>query len=739
MSAVYDIDNIEVNEHDISILEGLMENEENELMFFQMAYVDNKENASYVHYLMKHFTNYVQGKFDQETENNKSIGTFLYGLSENTIMGEFLIEWSTFMTNNLSSSESMEILTLLLKNVHTCVHKKLGKDMITQQNTDKCNITHKIWSIEHFRKTIKHFPVLETGQSYMDNGFLSSFHTKKKWYDNYSEVIGALTPLIEDKSIHDDIVNQMWNMFNMNIAYTTGNVEMIDKKKCSTICYNNVLLTFIIKLFRSYDVENIIYNIKKYERFNVSEYAIDNLPFDVKLCVTVMYGINIAYMPLTSQMKSLKSDIRYASSSTPHYPPQYGGIARFKQDLETKLARTKALYELNKEDVMHLYRSYSSISNIIVSDLIFTDVITYVGESYKSFDGDYMLLEFVSEIVGGMNNTCKNEHTRYYATDLVFLITDELGYSCFGQKLLQNMVNYLNDVNYFKWSMLQRAISHHKNILTLVIMLLDSPNVLVENSESILVGMLFNLTKTALNMYSKADDIIQSVRDSYSASSRKLINLPKEVKDIYVDLINIIIFTLEVTADMYHKKKVINQYKELENQIVTLITDTFIRMTNGSSDMFVLVKMPKMASDVTMCAINLLNIYCSPYMLDNMCYNKQLFIDGINSSKIVEATKMKLTEMFSQYVEPDEIEYPSEFYDPFSCIEIVDPVLLPKINVMHDKTTIIAAIRHNPINPHTREPLTEQILNEYNELPEIKQKISEFLELKEKIRCESLP
>lgn len=79
--------------------------------------------------------------------------------------------------------------------------------------------------------------------------------------------------------------------------------------------------------------------------------------------------------------------------------------------------------------------------------------------------------------------------------------------------------------------------------------------------------------------------------------------------------------------------------------------------------------------------------------------------------------------------EEPEIEYPDEFLDPLVCTVIKDPVLLPnmKEDVFIDKSTIIRQLLNKEENPFTREKLTIEELEEYNNKEDIQEKIHSFI------------
>ena len=52
--------------------------------------------------------------------------------------------------------------------------------------------------------------------------------------------------------------------------------------------------------------------------------------------------------------------------------------------------------------------------------------------------------------------------------------------------------------------------------------------------------------------------------------------------------------------------------------------------------------------------------------------------------------------------------------------------MIPNVDLIFDKTSIMSQIYHEKINPYTRDFLDESIIEAYNKKPEIITKITEF-------------
>ena len=107
-------------------------------------------------------------------------------------------------------------------------------------------------------------------------------------------------------------------------------------------------------------------------------------------------------------------------------------------------------------------------------------------------------------------------------------------------------------------------------------------------------------------------------------------------------------------------------------------------------------------------------LYCNLYDSDMMT-ELDNYMDNY-MTRVIE------TETFDE-------ELPTEFCDPILCTPLVEPVMLPNVTDLYfDKSCIVNQLYHEQKNPYTREPLTLDTLQEYNETPEVCEKIALHME-----------
>jgi hypothetical protein len=99
-------------------------------------------------------------------------------------------------------------------------------------------------------------------------------------------------------------------------------------------------------------------------------------------------------------------------------------------------------------------------------------------------------------------------------------------------------------------------------------------------------------------------------------------------------------------------------------------------------------------------------------------------------NKCIEMISKLKDEILNLNENQSSTEPPEIFIDPIGCIIMNDPVTLPSSNIILDRTIIIKHLLTTNNDPFTRENLTIDDLNEFNNKKEISEKMSQ---LKEKI------
>ena len=684
--------------------------------------------------IFSYFTTFISNELDIEGTQ-----VFLENLYNDSICNKFMDKW--FELNTHDSKYMYNLLILLLQNIHECSNNIAIAENITNNNEIdmiRYKLTNKIWSYQYFRNLIKLAPKLDTGYDYLDNGIFCSLFKKTKWYNKLDIVItNALENIINDKSIHNDLIANIWDMFNVNISYTLNNVFVVSDKECSPVYFTYLLLKLIFEIIDIYKIDDIILNITNDSNiYNIKEYQIDTLPFFHKLYITALYGISISHISLHKMLHNYSDELKHLEMNDIISLLINSSVKNRKQQIITLKSSIQRIEEILKQSpalIQCIYYSYEKIYTKIVMQEIFNDILTYID--YVSLNPNFnmhsKLLEFSSNIMGGLNNNVTNKHVRYYAAEIIFKLSPVLGYNSFGN-ILNNIFHYLNEVDFFKWSMISKAVIHHKNIQQMLIIILDNykNNSNIEQLESSITGTLFNIIKNALDMYTYLDELIDQINSQTPVNYRPVSRLSKEMKDVCVELMNNVEYALVITTNIFKQNLIANKYLDVEQELSIFIIHNIEKLSRGSHFLYTLVRRPDLAQSILTLTYDIIAIHLSDEMLENFVNHKDLILETIDSISFDNDEKQKIKDKFNSYVHNEINDYPDEFLDPITCSAIENPVMIPNNNNFFDKTTILMQLRHEKINPYTKEPLTEEILNEHNKKQEIQILLNDFLDKK---------
>ena len=103
--------------------------------------------------------------------------------------------------------------------------------------------------------------------------------------------------------------------------------------------------------------------------------------------------------------------------------------------------------------------------------------------------------------------------------------------------------------------------------------------------------------------------------------------------------------------------------------------------------------------------------------------------DNISNIKFKNINRTELEKWIQIYKHIGTEEEYYEIEDGLLCSCVVKPVFLPNTDLVFDKYIVESSLWETCINSYTREPLTMEEFNEYNEEPHIKEEIKKKYEI----------
>jgi hypothetical protein len=277
----------------------------------------------------------------------------------------------------------------------------------------------------------------------------------------------------------------------------------------------------------------------------------------------------------------------------------------------------------------------------------------------------------------------------------------------------KNLFKYVCDVNYYEITEPTTYLNHTYKLLEIISLItgfgekeLNQPRALIANS-------LYVFFKTGLKLFEIFNNIC----------SNNILRQP--------GVLNKLIFSIILIFDIYkniYKNKIIKDiYPEVCMKYSILIFELLKVSTDLNHGIYTKIYRPDLAYTI----IN--NVYKSIlYHLDThsiyLLDIKDIIINNMENFPILSENNR--INIINKLIEINKIEYSSEFLDPLCNTEIINPVKIPDIDEIFDKSSILTHIYDSKQNPYTRNLLTVDILEEYNNRENIKNQIDDFIKRK---------
>lgn len=709
------------------LIQKLMEAQEddNELSIFLECYNENPENKEII---LNFLTSFITGSF-----NPNHTDRFLLILKENEIEQIRMIEdWTDFLNKQHSEENNFGILNKILDRI--CAIEKMDQ---------RCRLTKIIWKFKNFRKLLqKEIPKCANGVEYETKGIFRSVYDIKLFIvNNYvdldidvNHLIETFKPLIEDETIHKSLVQYFSHILKVNMTYTQENPNFV-KDKTSMPQFVFFIMRMIFELINYYNLTNLVeFVISNQQVYELKDYMFksDNIPIQHQLLQIAYYSILISHIYSIKNYLHYKREIEILGSNQLINLSPLFTITGIQEIIDRTKPIIKCLISRFTNDtnlmIQNLYLEYPKIAKFLKSDDICNDIILFVD--YESqldtkFHDDLSsnLYSIISRIMGGFIGSdlaITQNHVRYYAMDLILYLVPKLGFQSFGT-IFDDMFSYLSEVDIFKLTDQIQAIKHQKNIVEVFTYLLDYTTILNQNRPRIVSGTLFNLLRRAIETLTYFKDFI--------AQSHMFTMIPN-IRTFCVEMFELIIRTLVIYKEIYSKKIISEVIPEVENKYVTFISELISKLSKKDHEIYTIIQLPETAQDIIRLSYE--TIYLRVDEIPQYLYEiKDTILNNIECSMLGKNEKDQIISVLLSY-QSEKIEYPPEFQCTLTLANITDPVMLPLMEDFFDKTSIVTQIYHDPIHPYTRDPLTIEILEEFNKRPEIIQKILDFNDRKNK-------
>lgn len=299
-------------------------------------------------------------------------------------------------------------------------------------------------------------------------------------------------------------------------------------------------------------------------------------------------------------------------------------------------------------------------------------------------------------------------------------------------KLLEAIIIYHDENDMFKIEKLPTAHKYYKLSLEILEKIISNSEIEENSMNQIFLKFFYKINSHNISFIDMLTELCKEIShyvNNYNSNAYQL---------KFMDIVKIIMNNIYLSLQLVNKiisNKILNpaMFKgEIILPIITLATNVIKYFTDGKIPIYNIFNMNFEALDI---------MKESLYILHKLIVNDE-FKELIQETKdiIIETLpyiKFNDDELYIKEELKYNIEYqkgenkleniPEDFLDPLIYTLIKEPVMIPNVDLIFDKSSIMSQIYHEKINPYTRDFLDEGILKVYNDDPKIQEKLKEFL------------
>lgn len=716
ISHIFNLDEFEndevLNSYDILILNKILE-EEDKIAYLNDCYSKslNYENC-YKDLAKQYLSTFIFG--DIEMQHKKDF--------ENWVLDNKFDYWDIITSNKNAES----IYFGLLKN-----YSKMNDSDVKYYNIKK------LLSIDHIQDFLKQKRSLN-GMDEQQNGPFSWF-IQKPFNPNIDVLFDTLEPLYSKKKNLDKLLNRIKYILNLNKAFSYSDFNRIDVDKTSSTTFMYIILRILIKLLIKYSDKNLKFT-KSFPRNDFKMYTTDCTftKIFILTCKAYFTCYNyqlIVYDELNYSIKRLNNKIN--SIKLMNNDSYTRTLFQKLEDLKKKfnLIEQIVLNGEYKKDIEYFIEHYIQ-KKIHINDE-FIDSLTLASLRQLKYLNDYnishIIRDYYLNLIGG---DTVNPHIRYNAMIYILDIIDIKGFMGMHVNILTKIFKYLSEVNFFDNYSPESVHDHLINIMSTIsrICILMNKNDIpkYEENYSVVFKGIHKMASKIMDYLELINQIVKNIKSKPHLMTKPLLLVRSYGEIIENTMIRITTIISTLASVLQNIIGDIDQLNiELIMPINTLIIQIFKFFSEGSNPIYTIFKKNMESLEIMTTAFNIINVIKENKIFKREIYEYiEIIKDMIPRIKLQDNIKNDLDTYFKNFQDiEDYIDYkllPNEFIDPILCTQIRDPIMIPHVDLIFDKSSILSQLYHENINPYTREPLTLEDIEQYNNLPNVIEKINIF-------------
>lgn len=534
------------------------------------------------------------------------------------------------------------------------------------------------------------------------------------------------------------ILQLLHRAIDSNIYCAHINIDYDTLNKCSSPNFIATLMFICFKLYKSeqqFTLETTKINEDKQDRTSFEIYGEDNI--QTILFYVVNYCIYVCFTPLFGTKDELKRQIRQIQSYGLFFGPSYQSKHTIKLENELNIIDELITHPQINNVIMELYENMSEIVEHNKESTILTESILYsIYNFFNNMLFELKISQFDNIIYKFFENICngkyfQNPHVRFQCSSLLFNMDRTENNTT--ENTFMSLMKYYVDVDYPNWTQYTVSHKHTVSFLKSFLSVLQILNYNFDFKNDTTRLFVYKLCTGGLsdcgtmNTYiDEAQKILvkHKIAEKSHGYDKLIASIVKHTGIIVTKLINETSLLSYIIANcdfLIIPPEILSHLIVFVVNAIQLYNNDIVKLINNEDKQY-----EKMLDHILSFHLE------KPCIVETLDQINKINIGPNNQIKILFEKSEKIKELLEQHKlkleKQKHIVYPEEFLDPIMYTKIIDPIMIPDVTTVLDKSSIITHLYTSKTNPFTQQPLTEEEINEYNKKQEIVDKIREFRE-----------
>ncbi len=686
-----------------------------------MGFEENYSKAN--KYILKILKNIQDTKYSHyQNVFYNSIKLFIFGTYNN--------EYKQTLLNNLNS-KNINYINCFFENIDQEEFYEYMKDTIKLDKNIKYQLINILTKSSNLRKKLLNKSI--DGRDYELKINLLSYLKQEDFDINENEYYESIKNfLIDEESMNllckylNDILDK-----NKSCGFKITNMNQVfDHTKLSSARFLALTLKTCLIVFTNLDKSKIFsFTDKTFESTQRKDFEFkedDNI--ETKLYVSSLKSFKLIH----DYIVSMYLEVKNLSINN-----IFGGLFGFNDEttkLKLKITQNIVMSDHFNELITEFIKYYSDEFLQINNDAV--DMIIQYYFNMNKINKNYQFPDFVIEyfykLIATNSEYC-NKHYKFDILSILCNIYDKKDVEIKNPlKLMEAIILYHDENDMFKAEQSQIAHKYYNSSLRILERIISNNQIESNSMNKLFLKFFYKTNSHTISFIELTNDICKEI--SEKATDLNTPAFRTRYLPMIKSIINNVNISLKVVNDIL-KKEILNPaiFKgEIILPIITLAINVLKYFTNGKNAIYNVFNMNFEALDIMKLSLNILHkLTVNDEFTDLIQETKTIVLDALPYIKFKDnETYIKDELKCNLEIKKDEIkleDVPEEFLDPLIFTLIKEPVMIPNVDLIFDKSSIMSQIYHHKINPYTRDQLDENILEQYNTKEEVIKKIKDFI------------